>query len=140
MTIASLASIAIATLVLALPASAQDKIVYHLSDGVDQATNGLRNVRNHLEVDPAATIVVVAHARGVDYLFKDARIPAGGQSFESVVQELKGRGVRFEVCEITLRNRNLKKDQFIDDVDYVPSGVQRIGRLQAREGFAYIKP
>ena len=53
---------------------------------------------------------------------------------------LKARGVSFEVCEITLQNRNLKKEQFNLDATFTPSGVARIGRLQSRENFAYIKP
>jgi intracellular sulfur oxidation DsrE/DsrF family protein len=48
--------------------------------------------------------------------------------------------VHFEVCEITLRNRNLKKDQFIMDAEFTPSGVVKIGQLQSREKYAYIKP
>jgi len=48
--------------------------------------------------------------------------------------------VRFEVCEITLKNRDLKKDQFILDADFTPSGVVRITELQFRNHFAYIKP
>ena len=48
--------------------------------------------------------------------------------------------MRFEVCEITLRSRNLKKEQFNMDAEFTPSGVARIGRLQVREGHAYIKP
>jgi len=48
--------------------------------------------------------------------------------------------VRFEVCEITLKNRNIGKDKFILDADFTPSGVVRIGQLQAREHYAYIKP
>jgi intracellular sulfur oxidation DsrE/DsrF family protein len=47
--------------------------------------------------------------------------------------------VHFEVCEITLKNRDLKKEQFIMDAEFTPSGVVRVGRLQAREGYAYIK-
>jgi uncharacterized protein len=39
-----------------------------------------------------------------------------------------------------LRNRNLKKDQFIMDADFTPSGVVRIAQLQQREHYAYIKP
>jgi len=39
-----------------------------------------------------------------------------------------------------LKNRNLKKDQFILDAEFTPSGVVRIGRLQSQEKFAYIKP
>jgi hypothetical protein len=49
------------------------------------------------------------------------------------------RGVKFEVCEITLKNRNLKKDQFIQEADFTPSGVVRLAKLQ-KQGFAYIRP
>ena len=48
--------------------------------------------------------------------------------------------MRFEICEITLKNRNLKKEQFVLDADYTASGVVRIAQLQAREHYAYIKP
>lgn len=116
-----------------------DKVVYHLNEGLPQATNGLRNIRNHLEVNPKARIVVVAHALGVDYLMKGKK-DANGNPYETIVQDLKSQGVRFDVCEITLRNRKLTKGQFIDDVDYVPSGVAEITRLQQREGYAYLRP
>jgi uncharacterized protein len=117
----------------------QDKVVYHFSDGLAQASNGLRNVGNHLEVNPNAKIVVVAHARGVDFLMKGAQ-DANGNKYEDLVEQLKVRGVRFDVCEITLRNRKLAREQFIADATFVPSGVAEITRLQQREGFAYLKP
>jgi uncharacterized protein len=132
----------LATLLLSamvLSAYAQDKVVYHLDSGVAQATKGLRNVRNHLDVDPKAKIVVVAHAEGVDFLMEGAKT-ANNQDFSSLVSDLSARGVAFEICEITLRNRNLKKEQFILGPSYTPSGVVRIANLQAREQFAYIKP
>jgi intracellular sulfur oxidation DsrE/DsrF family protein len=69
---------------------------------------------------------------------RDAKNP--DIDYGALVSALKARGVRFEVCEITLRNRNLKKDQFTMDADFTPSGVVRVARLQAREGFVYIKP
>ena len=116
-----------------------DKVVYHFNEGLAQASNGLRNIRNHLEVNPQAKIVVVAHAQGVDYLMKGMK-DANGNPYETIVEDLKGQGVKFDVCEITLRNRKLSKDQFIDDVDYVPSGVAEIARLQQREGYAYLRP
>jgi intracellular sulfur oxidation DsrE/DsrF family protein len=116
-----------------------DKVVYHFSEGLPQASNGLRNIGNHLEVNPNARIVVVAHARGVDFLMKDAK-DANGNKYEDLVEQLKLRGVRFDVCEITLRNRKLSKDQFIADTRYVPSGVAEVTRLQQREGYAYLKP
>jgi len=116
-----------------------DRVVYHLNSGLEQATNGLRNVRNHLEVNPKAKIVLVAHAQGVDYLMKGMK-DANGNPYETIVQDLVSQGVRFDVCEITLRNRKLRRDQFIDEVTFVPSGVAEITRLQAREGYAYLRP
>ena len=116
-----------------------DKVVYHLGEGLPQASNGLRNIRNHLEVNPKAQIVVVAHARGVDYLMK-GRKDANGNPYEIIVQDLKSQGVRFDVCEITLRNRKLTRDQFIAEASFVPSGVAEVARLQQREGFAYLRP
>jgi intracellular sulfur oxidation DsrE/DsrF family protein len=120
---------------------AGDPVVYHIDDAAHQATKGLRNIRNHLDTLPDAQIIVVTHANGVDFLMEGARDPKNPDiDYAALVSALKARGVRFEVCEITLRNRNLKKEQFILDADFTPSGVARIGALQARQRFAYIKP
>ena len=123
------------------PEKTQDKVVYHIDNAEAQATKGLRNIRNHLDVVPDTKIVVVTHADGVKFLMegaKDARNP--DIDYASLVSALKARGVKFEVCEITLRNNNLKKEQFIMDADFTPSGVARVAQLQTREGYAYIKP
>ena len=120
---------------------AQDKVVYHIDDAAAQATKGLRNIRNHLDVAPDTRIVVVTHANGVDFLFEGAKDPKDPNvDYGSLVSALKARGVRFEVCEITVASRKLKKEQFSMDAEFTPSGVVRIGRLQFREGYAYIKP
>jgi intracellular sulfur oxidation DsrE/DsrF family protein len=126
---------------LAAPVFAEDRVVYHIDDAAAQATKGLRNIRNHLDVAPETKITVVAHAMGVDFLMegaKDAKNP--NIDYASLVSALKARGVRFEVCEITLKNRGLNKDQFVMDAEFVPSGVVRIGKLQLNEKHAYIKP
>ena len=122
-------------------AHAGDKAVYHIDDAAVQATKGLRNIRNHLDTLPDTQIIVVTHAAGVDFLMEGAKDPKNPSiEYASLVSALKARGVRFEVCEITLRNRNLKKEQIIMDADFTPSGVARIGSLQFRERYAYIKP
>jgi intracellular sulfur oxidation DsrE/DsrF family protein len=123
----------------ALAAQAQDKVVYHFDGDLAQATKGLRNIDNHLEVDPSAKIVVVAHAQGVDFLMKGAQ-DANQNPYNVAVKLLKEKGVVFEVCEITMRNRKLDKKQFIPEVQYVPSGVVEVAHLQARQGYVYIKP
>jgi uncharacterized protein len=120
---------------------AQDRVVYHIDDAAAQATKGLRNIRNHLDVAPDTKIAVVTHANGVDFLMEGAKDPKNPNiDYGSLVSALKARGVTFEVCEITLTNRNLKKDQFSMDATFTPSGVVRIGQLQSREKYAYIKP
>ena len=122
-------------------ALAQDKAVYHIDNAETQATKGLRNVRNHLDVAPDTKIVVVTHANGVDFLMEGAKDKANPNiNYAALVSDLKARGVKFEVCEITLKSRNLNKNQFILEADFTPSGVARIGQLQSREKFAYIKP
>ncbi len=131
-------------LITALSAVAQtaaDKVVYHIDNAATQATKGLRNIRNHLDVAPETQIVVVTHADGVDFLMEGAKDKSNPNvDYGALVSALKARNVRFETCEITLRPRNLAKSQFSMDAEYTPSGVVRIGRLQAREGYAYIKP
>jgi intracellular sulfur oxidation DsrE/DsrF family protein len=139
--LARILATAAAALLLTLPALAQDKVVYHIDNAEAQATKGLRNVRNHLDVAPDTKIIVVTHAEGIDFLMEGAKDKKNPDiDYASLVSALKARGVRFEVCEITLRNRNMKKEQFIMDADFTPSGVVRIGQLQTREHYAYIKP
>ena len=122
-------------------ALAQDKVVYHIDNAEIQATKGLRNVRNHLDTAPDTKIVVVTHANGVDFLMEGAKDKANPNiNYAALVSDLKARGVKFEVCEITLKNRDLNKNLFILDADFTPSGVVKIGQLQSREKFAYIKP
>ena len=122
-------------------AQAQDKVVYHIDNAELQATRGLRNIRNHLDVAPDTKIVVVTHADGVDFLMEGAKDKKNANvDYGSLVSALKARGVRFEVCEITLTNRKLGKELFTMDSEFTPSGVVRLGQLQSREKFAYIKP
>ena len=131
--------IAAAALVLsAVAVQAQDTVVYHIDDTATQALKGLRNVRNHIDTDPGVKITVVAHALGVDFLMAGAK-DRNESPYDATVAALKARGVKFEVCEITLKNRNLKKEQFIEEADFTPSGVVRLAKLQ-KQGFAYIKP
>ena len=130
---------AVSLLCLAATAAwAQDRVVYHIDNTAAQGLKGLRNLRNHLDVDPAARITVVTHAEGVDMLMEGAKA-ANGAEFAPLVAALSGRGVKFEICEITLKNRELKKEQFIQEASFTPSGVVRLAKLQA-QGFAYIKP
>ena len=131
----------VASLTLLLAAGvtyAQDTVAYHIDNAATQGLKGLRNVRNHVDTDPTAKIIVVTHAEGVDMLMEGSKA-ANGTEYAPLVSALKSRGVSFEICEITLKNRGLKKEQFIQEADFTPSGVVRLAKLQ-KQGYAYIKP
>jgi intracellular sulfur oxidation DsrE/DsrF family protein len=115
------------------------KVVYHMNEGVERAPQAIRNIRNHLNADPQAKIVVVSHAQGINFLMRDAKDP-NGNPFEVAVQDLASKGVEFRVCEYTLKSRNIDKKQLVDEVKYVASGVAEVARLQSQEGYAYLKP
>ena len=126
---------------LAALAAAGDpvQVVYHNNEAVQRAPQMLRNIRNHLTADPTAKIVVVSHAVGIDFLMRDAK-DANGNPFEVTVQDLVSKGVEFRACEFTLKARNLDPKVLIEEAKLVPSGVAEVGRLQAREGYVYLKP
>jgi len=121
-------------------ASVQTKVVYHIDDAQAQGLKGLRNIRNHLDTAPQTRIIVVTHALGVDLLMEGAKDQKNNIEYGPLVSALKSRGVVFEVCEITLKNRSLSKDQFLLDADFTPSGVVKIADLQFMDHYAYIKP
>jgi intracellular sulfur oxidation DsrE/DsrF family protein len=120
--------------------SSGNQVVYHIDDAQAQGIKGLRNIRNHLDVAPDTKVIVVMHAEGVDLVMDGAQDKKSKAEYASLVGALVSRGVNFEVCEITLKNRNLARDQFLLEANFTPSGVARLTELQNKHNFAYIKP
>ncbi len=118
---------------------AQIKVVYHLSEGIPQASRAIGNIRNHLNADPTAKIVVVTHGLGIDFLL-DGATNQMDQPFAGSVSELVGTGVEFRVCNNTLTTRKISVDKVLMEAKVVPSGVAEVAKLQAKEGFVYLRP
>lgn len=118
---------------------AQVKVVYHLSEGLPQASRAIGNLRNHLNADPTAKIVVVTHGAGIDFLLEGA-VNAQNQSFAGAIGELANRGIEFRVCNNTLVSRQIDASKLVMEAKVVPSGVAEVARLQAKEGFVYLRP
>jgi intracellular sulfur oxidation DsrE/DsrF family protein len=119
------------------PDAGQEKVVYHVNDSDSAA---LRNIGNHLDAtDGKAKIVVVTHAKGIDFLLDGAQ-DKNGVPYNLAVEKLKDRGVDFRVCAITLKSRQIDPKKVIPEARIVPSGVAEIGKLQSREGYVYLKP
>ena len=119
-------------------ATLQEKVVYHVNDNAN-ASAALRNIRNHLAASPDVKIVVVTHSEGIDFLLSGAT-DKNGNPYEVTVQELKTKGVDFRVCNNTLKGRKINPGTVLAEATIVPSGVAEIGRLQAKEGYVYLKP
>ena len=124
---------------LAAPAADPVKVVYHLSEGNEQATRALGNIRNHLRAEPATKIVVVALGDGVRFLLRDAA-DKSGKPFEPQIAALVEQGVEFRVCNNTLTAHDIDKSKVLPQAKIVPAGVAEVARLQSREGFAYLRP
>lgn len=120
-------------------ASAPVRVVYHMTLGLDEAQRGMGNVRNHLAADPAARIVVVGNGNGIEFMLDGAK-DRNGNPFDVSIQELKARGVEFRLCNNTLVQRKIDRARVVAEADIVPSGVAEAARLQAREGFVYLRP
>jgi hypothetical protein len=115
----------------------QEKVVYHINDA-SVARVAMRNVENHITAAPEAKIAVVTHGKGIDFLLNDAKDDKG--AFAPQVAGLKEKGVEFKVCRNTLKGRKLDDSAVIMEAQVVPSGVAEIGKLQAKEGYVYLKP
>ena len=115
------------------------KVVYHLAEGLPQATRAMGNIRNHLDADPTAQIVVVTHGSGIEFLLEGAK-DAKGQFFAGPIGELANRGVQFRVRNNTLVTRGIAKDKIVLEATVVLSGVAEVAGLQAKEGYVYLRP
>ena len=119
---------------------AQDiKVAYHVNTGVETAAGILGNLRNHLNADPSAKIVVVTHGAGIDFLLDGAK-DSKGREFSGMVAGLTSSGVQFRVCNNTITSRNIDASKVSMEAKIVPSGVSEVARLQAKEGYVYLKP
>lgn len=113
------------------------KVVFQINQAED-ASSILRFVTNYRIAEPAAEVVVVGYAGGVDFMLKGA-MDAAGKPYADQVKVLADKGVAFKVCSNTLKARGLGPDAVAPSVTVVPGAVNEIIRLQTREGYAYFR-
>ena len=132
---------------------AKQKVVYHINeDDPKQQTGALRNIQNLINAvgKDNLDLRVVMHGNGVSMVllpdalgrvkgFKNAN---ADPQMQASIDALKGQGVAFKVCNNTLTNRKVNRDEdlyMVGAADIVPRGVAELAILQG-QGFAYIKP
>ncbi|HYD61339.1 MAG TPA: DsrE family protein [Noviherbaspirillum sp.] len=131
---------ALPAMMLATASAAEPvKVVYHLADGLDQAARAMANIRNHLRAEPDTKIVVVANGDGIKFLLAGAK-ERNGKPFDTQVEALAAQGVDFRLCRNTLTAHDVPESTVLPGVKLVTSGVVEVARLQAREGYVYLRP
>lgn len=119
----------------------KQKVVYHLnSDSQSHHSSALQNIQNHINAigEQNLDLRVVVHGPGVS-LLRYADIDA---VLQDKLSSLKKQGIRFYVCQNTLKSEKINYAQDLFEVateNIVPSGVAEIARLQA-QGYSYVKP
>ena len=117
------------------PAADHPKSVFQVSKS-DDVELVLRVVGNYLVAEPTVEVHVVGYSDGIDFMLKgitDER----NKRYAAQMRRLADRGVKFKVCNNTLKGRNLTADAVDSLASVVPSAVIEILRLQTHEKFAY---
>ena len=92
----------------------------------------VKQLNNIYQVAPTADIKVVVHGPGLDMLSSSKSIV--GNQLKTAAE----RGVVFEVCEFSMKERKVEKSMLFSFAQYTPAGIIRIVELQ-EQGFSYIK-
>ena len=131
----------------------KQKVVYHINYDDPKAQAGaLGNIQNHINAvgKENLDLKVVLHGNGLalllepEYLEKTRKMKYGNADVNRTarIDKLKQQGVTFDVCNNTLKGRNISYTEHLYDVsekNIVPSGVAELAKLQA-QGYSYIKP
>ncbi len=112
----------------------EHRIVMQLTSGDTTAYNGLMKQLRNLTTGwgDSVQIEVVCHGPGMNLL-----LTAQTQHADKIYAFQK-KGIRFVACENTLRERNIRKEEVLPGMDYVPMGIAEIVMKQ-EQGWSYIK-
>ena len=112
---------------------AEHKIVFQLTSADTNVHKMLvRQLGNVLAAAPNSKIEVVCHGPGITMLTTKQTI------VHPKVSELNGKGIDFVVCENTLKEKKVTKEEIIPEAAFVKAGIIEIVRKQ-EEGWSYIR-
>jgi len=112
----------------------EHKIVFQFTNANDtmQQKSFVKQLENLTEYWPTAQIEVVLYNNGLELVMQ-------GNKHTTRLTELHKKGVKFVICENSIKNRKLSKDILIKElVGYVPAGIAEIVEKQ-EQGWSYIK-
>lgn len=111
----------------------EHKIIFQLTTGDTTAHKQLiKQFNNILSVSPSTKIEVVCHGAGLDMLISDKTI------VEEKIKLLSEKGVVFNACEFSIKERKVDRTKIILVAGFVPAGIVEIVSKQ-EQGWSYIK-
>jgi intracellular sulfur oxidation DsrE/DsrF family protein len=109
------------------------KIVFQLTSADTTAHKMLmKQLSNILSVAPETKIEVVCHGPGLSMLVAEKSIVAGQ------IKASAEKGVDFAACRFSMKERNVKEEQLMQNIRIVDAGIIEIVDKQ-NAGWAYIK-
>lgn len=110
------------------------KIIFQFTNGIDTLQqkamiNQLNNLTTHW---PKTKYEVVIHSMGLPLVMS-----AKSKQMQAI-KALRAKGVRFVVCENTLKSQKVTKEQLMSEVEYIPVGIAEIVEKQ-EQGWSYVK-
>lgn len=113
---------------------ASHKVIFQMtsSDPAEQKAllNNLNNLKNLWGTD--VQIHVVIHGPGIEMVLREKTALKEG------IYKVLDRGVVFQACENTLKQKNIEKSELLERVEFVSSGLAEIITKQ-EQGWTYIK-
>jgi len=112
---------------------APHKIIFQMVTG-DTASHKMlmKQFANILSIAPDAQIEVVCHGPGLQMMMLEKTIVA------NKIAALKEKGVVFNVCEFSMKERKVERSMLIEQATLVPAGIIEIVEKQ-EQGWSYIK-
>lgn len=115
---------------------AEYKVIFHIDEN-NKWNLLLKNVSNLLNATDGEKVYieVLANSEAVKYY----DISQDLNTDIEIMENLYKKGVKFVACNNALTAHDIKKENIIEFVDVVPTGVLELVKKQ-NEGYAYIKP
>ncbi|MGC9257858.1 DsrE family protein [Desulfurella sp.] len=113
------------------------KVLFHIElDAIEPLKVAIGNINNLLKEIPKSQcdIVVVANYKGPLLFVKNMF----DQEIYTDIKKLHEIGVVFLMCNNSLNNLNLRKEDLIEEVGITKAGILEIIKRQA-EGYAYVR-
>ena len=113
----------------------EHKIVFQFTNANDtmQQKAFVKQLENLKEYWPTANIEVVLYNQGIELLMQN------NSTYAERLKKIHSIGVKFLICENTLKNRKISKDVFMKEItEYTPAGIAEIVEKQ-EQGWSYIK-